>query len=1211
MKMRKEIFMDETIRILIVDDQESFWKPVKQHLVREGFEVEMAATSDEMLAIVKMSRGNFHVVVIGVMNSTEIMLQLRRSYPAIEVIILTNWESMEPGKKVMELGAWYMRKPVNIENLAYDIRHAVQFSQERQKTLALQTLVEAGQRISASQNEEDLYLQLYEEARKLLPSLDGFLISQYAEQDGDVSFPFSYRKGKRVTISSRKNGNKITEFVLRNKEPVLLINGDKSFREEHHLDLPDSSLGYCTSEIAAPMFFNGKIVGTINALTYEPDIHYSHEHIQILQAFANQAAMAIRNVQQLEEARQLRNAAMMLAEKSGKEEVLQTIVEEAHKLIASEYTGLIIQEEDGTLHKVKPVIPETYFDWFDEPRQQGGVTRYVVESRQPKVIPDTHTESLVKESVQSIGIRSMLALPLIHADRVLGVLYAHTFSHRSFNTHDVLLWTAFATQAAATLSNAQEEERHTQDYVRLADELGKLNEKMEFNETMTRVATAAKTIFGSDTCRLAFVDPCTSQIVDWAWADEDPEQFRYESEPRPDGITYYVLRTKQPVFHTVDAIENPQPVPELVSKGLKSFASLPLIYGGRTIGVLHCNYLTKQRPFDEHLKTLMEAFGARAAIALGRVHRDKVIESWRILDRQAITSEDYMTSYQDFVETARITLRASFAAFYPSSLITNLRKSSPVNVECISVGKPPTDWNVLNYCQRDELIREIGPIQNSLLIINDLESTQEKDYRGLKKMGTIRAFVAMHLNVTLQEWTDSQVAGLLILVYREKTAFESNDLAGLQYVGNQLEAGILRKNLQIALQDVVLKRNQQFRSIIHTLKAFLHDGKGLSLDFIAERSLEILGIDSCSLMEYDSVKTRFVQRGTAGLKFPNAPYTINNDEAFKDRFMGLVDSIEIGDIQQDTLLLGSEHVKREGIQSVIIFPLRVDEEFLGLFFANYRKPRDFSSEEKETIGLFADLAALVLHESRLGAELSETQKRLDRHLILVWVSMLENTWRHSIVQKAAAIRNYAAVLIKQLDQLLEIHPAMRNVPATIDTIDKLANDIANAPPRVPQSWEMVAEPIPLGSLLKDVAEREGKTPSLQTGPLINIQTDVDALGNVQISGYRRWMIYALDALIQNARGAMPKGGGITITGSCKRKWVEIRIEDTGNGVPNAIRRTLFKDITPKDKDANGMGIGGLLVATIIEEHGGTIELERPGPGNTTVLIRLPMAGENQ
>jgi nitrogen-specific signal transduction histidine kinase len=61
------------------------------------------------------------------------------------------------------------------------------------------------------------------------------------------------------------------------------------------------------------------------------------------------------------------------------------------------------------------------------------------------------------------------------------------------------------------------------------------------------------------------------------------------------------------------------------------------------------------------------------------------------------------------------------------------------------------------------------------------------------------------------------------------------------------------------------------------------------------------------------------------------------------------------------------------------------------------------------------------------------------------------------------------------------------------------------------------------------------------------------------------------------------------------------------GVPPAIQHKLFREPIPKTHDAAGMGIGALLAAWIIEHEGGGITLERPGPGNTTVLVRLPVS----
>jgi signal transduction histidine kinase len=295
----------------------------------------------------------------------------------------------------------------------------------------------------------------------------------------------------------------------------------------------------------------------------------------------------------------------------------------------------------------------------------------------------------------------------------------------------------------------------------------------------------------------------------------------------------------------------------------------------------------------------------------------------------------------------------------------------------------------------------------------------------------------------------------------------------------------------------------------------------------------------------------------------------------------------------------------EEIEQLVICPLLVEGALLGLLFAGYRCRKEITPDQVGAIGLFADLAGLVIHELRLQKTLRQTQKRLDRRLFLDWVTMVENTWRHSLVSRAAAIRNYAAVAQTRLER-----SGGGSLVGAISHIDRLASEIASAPPRVPQSWELEEELIPLSPLLQEIAQRESKHLVARGTRRSEIETDVHKLEDAQVRGYRRWLIYAFESLIQNAQNALPKGGTIAISAHRQGRWAEVRVHDTGPGVPEAIRNKLFKELIPKKSRHQGMGIGGLLAATIVEDHEGTIELEHSSPGNTTVLVRLPVGGTN-
>jgi GAF domain-containing protein len=801
----------------------------------------------------------------------------------------------------------------------------------------------------------------------------------------------------------------------------------------------------------------------------------------------------------------------------------------------------------------------------------------------------------------------MLALPLIYDDFVLGVLFAHTTSPRYFNEHDINLWSAFASQAATALKSAQEEERYIRDYTRLANELGKLNEKMNLENTMIRLATAGKTIFESDTCRLALVDPATGSVEGWEWAEGDMVEFRHESQPRSDGVTNYVLQTGESVFRSVGDKDKPQPVSELVAKGLKSFASLPLVYSGRNIGVLHCNYLTRQQPFDQHLRTLMEAFGARAAMALDRARRDRISGIWRELDHQTITGEDYKTSYQIFMEKLHAVSHPAFSELYFYKPATSAGKLVPAGMETVFMGNRPTLWRFSENGFRKQLIREIEQTNGGLLIVNDLESPKGSPYGNYVKKEEIRAIIAVRLDVILKEQPDSGMAGLLVMGFQKPTNFELDDLVELQYAGNFIAANILRRHLQLALQNAAEQRNQQLRSVVSIFREFVRYGRTLRLDFIAERSIEILGIDTCSLLEYDQKKGAFIQRGTAGNRYPEVPYSLPEDK-FKIRFVDAKEPLEIVDVRSDELTRDSKYVEREEIKKVIVFPLRVEEKFLGLFFANYREASPLSSDATEAIGLFANLAALVLHESQLGATLTETEQRLTRRVFLDKVSLIEAAWRHTLIQKASAIRNHVFFLQKYIKRHAGQFPGESPVHTAVADIDRIAAKILDAPPRVPQSFE-AEEYVLLVPVLNEVVEQIGDQTTLNSDSSIEIVVDIDALNGIQVVGHAGRLSYALEALLQNSYKAMPSGGKIVISGTRNGEWVEIRIQDTGEGVPVEIQSTLYKVVLTKEQETTGMGIGGVLAATIVEDHKGSITLERPGPGDTTVLVRFPIAQE--
>jgi C4-dicarboxylate-specific signal transduction histidine kinase len=100
-------------------------------------------------------------------------------------------------------------------------------------------------------------------------------------------------------------------------------------------------------------------------------------------------------------------------------------------------------------------------------------------------------------------------------------------------------------------------------------------------------------------------------------------------------------------------------------------------------------------------------------------------------------------------------------------------------------------------------------------------------------------------------------------------------------------------------------------------------------------------------------------------------------------------------------------------------------------------------------------------------------------------------------------------------------------------------------------------------------------------------------------------------LLTNARDAvndMPQKE-IIITGTVEPDFVEIRVRDTGPGIPPALEQRIFDPFFTTKEVGAGTGLGLSITYSIIQEHQGNILLETHEGGGALFLIQLPRTRE--
>jgi two-component system response regulator RegA len=105
-------------QLLLIDDDEGFNYVLTRALVRRGFNVSSALTSEQGLHHARVSAPNFIVLdlYLNGQSSLSLIPSLLGISPSSKILVLTGYASISTAVKAVKLGAWdYLAKPVSVE----------------------------------------------------------------------------------------------------------------------------------------------------------------------------------------------------------------------------------------------------------------------------------------------------------------------------------------------------------------------------------------------------------------------------------------------------------------------------------------------------------------------------------------------------------------------------------------------------------------------------------------------------------------------------------------------------------------------------------------------------------------------------------------------------------------------------------------------------------------------------------------------------------------------------------------------------------------------------------------------------------------------------------------------------------------------------------------------------------------------------------------
>jgi PAS domain S-box-containing protein len=192
-------------------------------------------------------------------------------------------------------------------------------------------------------------------------------------------------------------------------------------------------------------------------------------------------------------------------------------------------------------------------------------------------------------------------------------------------------------------------------------------------------------------------------------------------------------------------------------------------------------------------------------------------------------------------------------------------------------------------------------------------------------------------------------------------------------------------------------------------------------------------------------------------------------------------------------------------------------------------------------------------------------------------------------------------------QLIMAEPTPDRLTRGLTTIEQAVRDGVETVARIKRYARREADSQPEAVDLRDVVRQimDIAWPRWATGgrPGVKVQVEQDLRPVPAVWARGAELREVLMNLVLNAVDAMPKGGTLRLGTHRQDDWAVVTVADTGQGIPEELRRRIFQPFFTTKETGTGLGLS--IVSGIISSYGGAIDVEsEPGRG-TTFTIRLP------